>query len=457
MDGTRIKSLIIPVGGAVLLSGLAGAVYYYFNKEDEEEVNTSKSSGQRCVSTRVRVPVDVVGLVIGRQGSNIKLIQDRTNTKIDFSDEAEVDGHRSCSIHGSEYSVCLAQQLILKAVKDQPVMETREMLVPQVAVGRIIGRGGNAIRQLSHSTGAKIIVEREEDRSIPLNYPEDMKKIVLKGSSEQIEAAKAQLLQKVAEEETMRQQISASAANMSLRARTRQTNQETEANQSPVSIGSPNHESLSPGSSERFLEAFVSAVESAAHFWIQLVGPQSVELDKLVTEMTEYYSNEETRELHSLDKVKEGSMVAAKFLDDNSWYRGRVCECLEEEGKGRQVNVYYVDFGDTETVKGDSVCELRTDFLRLSFQAIECFLANIIPESAKGDEAADAFEELTYAAQWRPVMVKVVGYRQEGVGTIPCVQIVDTNGPEDVDVAEELVKRGLAEYANGTSISTSAS
>lgn len=44
--------------------------------------------------------------------------------------------------------------------------------IEQVFVGRIIGRGGNAIRQLSHSTGAKIIVEREEDRFISSsNYP----------------------------------------------------------------------------------------------------------------------------------------------------------------------------------------------------------------------------------------------------------------------------------------------
>lgn len=54
------------------------------------------------------------------------------------------------------------------------------------------------------------------------------------------------------------------------------------------------------------------------------------------------------------------------------------------------------------------------------------FLCN---RSVKGDEAADAFEELTYAAQWRVVMVKVVGYQQGGDKTIPCVRIIDTNGP----------------------------
>lgn len=74
-------------------------------------------------------------------------------------------------------------------------------------------------------------------------------------------------------------------------------------------------------------------------------------------------------------------MVAAKFFEDNFWYRGRVCECPEEDGEGgSRVTVYYVDFGDTDTVEKGSLCELRTDFLKLSFQALECFLANVEPE-----------------------------------------------------------------------------
>lgn len=74
--------------------------------------------------------------------------------------------------------------------------------------------------------------------------------------------------------------------------------------------------------------------------------------------------------------------MAAKFPHDNSWYRGQVCSYEHKESDPLQslVTVYYVDFGDTETIKMDCVCELRTDFLKLNFQAVECFLANIKPE-----------------------------------------------------------------------------
>ncbi|XP_069162013.1 tudor and KH domain-containing protein homolog isoform X2 [Procambarus clarkii] len=400
--------------------------------------------------TKVQVPLNVVGLVIGRQGSNIKLIQERTNTKISFSDE-EVDGHRTCIIKGSEENIALAQKLVIKAVNDQPVIEAVEMLVPIAAVGRIIGRNGDVIRSISRASGSKIIVERDEDRIASLSYPENMRKIILKGGKEQIEAARSLLLEKVIEVEEMRQQIHASATNMSMRARSRQAAHEDDDSQSSsISLG-PSQEALTLANSDRFIEAYVSAVDSASHFWLQVVGPRSVQLDKLVTEMTEYYECEENRELHKLDKVNIDSIVAAKFPHDNSWYRGMICsyEPNETDPIESLVTVYYLDFGDTETVKIDTVYELRTDFLKLNFQAIECCLANVKPESVKGDEAADAFEELTYAAQWKVVMVKVVGYQQEGDKTIPCVQIIDTNGPTDIDVAEELAKRGLVEFSNG--------
>ncbi|XP_071551549.1 tudor and KH domain-containing protein homolog isoform X2 [Panulirus ornatus] len=459
MDGTRVKSVILPLGGALLLSGVAGALYYFLTKKDEDEIKLANTSVNQWASAKVQVPADSVGLVIGRQGSNIRLIQERTNTKINFSDE--VEGHRTCIIRGLEDNITLAQKLIIKAVNEQPVIETSEMLVPTVAVGRVIGRNGESVRSMSHVSGAKIIVEREEDRALSPSYPEDMRRIILKGSKEQIEAAKSLLLEKVLEEEEMRQQINASAANMSMRARGRQAAalENSMSQSASMSTNSLHQEALSSTSSDRFIEAYVSAVDSASHFWLQVVGPRSVQLDRLVTEMTEYYDSEENRELHELEKVNIDSIVAAKFPHDNSWYRGKVCSYEHNETDPSQslITVYYVDFGDTETIKMDCVCELRTDFLKLNFQAIECFLANIEPKSVKGDEAADVFEELTYAAQWKVVMVKVVGYQQAEEKTIPCVLIIDTNGPSDIDVAEELVKRGLAEFSNAVSCLASSS
>lgn len=68
-------------------------------------------------------------------------------------------------------------------------------------------------------------------------------------------------------------------------------------------------------------------------------------------------------------------MVAAKFCFDEKWYRAEVIDELED---GRY-EVYFVDYGDHETLYINDMMELRTDFLSLRLQAIECSLASVKP------------------------------------------------------------------------------
>ena len=81
-------------------------------------------------------------------------------------------------------------------------------------------------------------------------------------------------------------------------------------------------------------------------------------------------------------QVKEGDIVAAKFPHDESWYRGQICAYERNDIYPSKsiATVYYVDFGDTESISMENVCELRTNYLKLNFQALECYLANIDPE-----------------------------------------------------------------------------
>ncbi|MPC61570.1 hypothetical protein E2C01_055644 [Portunus trituberculatus] len=133
MDASRLKSLLLPLGGALLLSGAAGAVYYYLTRRDGEEYEVAPSRSNVWTSVKVEVPAEAVGVVIGRQGSNIRLIQDSTNTRIKFSD-GEESGKRTCAIVGQPENVRLARQLIMKAIDEQPVIEVSEVKVPNVSI-----------------------------------------------------------------------------------------------------------------------------------------------------------------------------------------------------------------------------------------------------------------------------------------------------------------------------------
>lgn len=48
--------------------------------------------------------------------------------------------------------------------------------------------------------------------------------------------------------------------------------------------------------------------------------------------------------------------------------------------KDDKYKVFFLDYGDHQIVNRDSIMELRTDFLSLTFQAVECCVANINPK-----------------------------------------------------------------------------
>lgn len=65
----------------------------------------------------------------------------------------------------------------------------------------------------------------------------------------------------------------------------------------------------------------------------------------------------------------------------------------------------------------------------------------------------DRFEEWTHVAQWKKLSAKINGYqirektraKREG-SPVPGVDLFDVNNEKDVDIAEELVKNGLAVF-----------
>lgn len=172
--------------------------------------------------------------------------------------------------------------------------------------------------------------------------------------------------------------------------------------ETPREILPPTAEKLRSSSTDGQLEVFVSAISSPSRFWVQIVGSSATELDILVQEMTVYYNIVENQALHQIREPYLGKIVAAKFNYDNKWYRAEIVAIQPNEFKSQEIvlDLYFVDYGDTQFVKPENVFELRTDFLSLRFQAIECFLAHVQPTTNKLDqwdeEAVDKFEALTH-------------------------------------------------------------
>jgi tudor domain-containing protein 2 len=102
---------------------------------------------------------------------------------------------------------------------------------------------------------------------------------------------------------------------------------------------------------EKHLQVFVSAVEHPGHFWVQIIKENSLQFETLSQEMNTFY---ESGSEVVCQKPEVGDMVAVTFSTDPGWYRARVLEVTEDK-----VDVYYVDFGDSELVPKEKVMRLR--------------------------------------------------------------------------------------------------
>ncbi|XP_074020479.1 tudor and KH domain-containing protein [Numenius arquata] len=459
---------------AVLLGVPAGAtvLYIVYRRYRESREERLTFVGDEELEIEVQVPRVAMKSIIGRKGATIKKLRQETGAHIDVEREEEGE-ETALLISGSPGQVCRAKAAIHQIVAEStPVSE--QLCVPQRAVGRIIGRGGETVRGICRSSGAKVLCEREAEAGLA-----PVRVIQLSGTQKEVAAAKKLIMEKLMEEDAFRKELAQSAATRCQRKQPLGSRRELE----PLRDGAPEPREEDGGSSwgegsllgqeeledeseeleepavgpeaavpkfevpspdfsfqaDEHLEVYVSATENPHHFWVQIVGHRSLQLDKLMAEMGQYYQGSGCAA--ELSTVQAGDIVAAPYADDSEWYRARVLGRLENGN----FDLYYVDFGDNGEAPREALRALRSDFLSLPFQAIECSLAGIVPVGPGWEEAAlDAFDRLTHCAQWKPLLAKISSYAQSGLCPRPNVRLYDVRHGENLDVGAELVRLGFA-------------
>ncbi|KAJ6815833.1 far upstream element-binding protein 2-like [Iris pallida] len=172
---------------------------------------------------RVDIPNGRVGVIIGKGGETIKYLQQQSGgCKIQVTRDADADPYsqtRTVELTGTAEQISKAEKLISdvlaeaeaggsatstgtvrKFVSPQVGGEQFTMKVPNNRVGLIIGKGGETIKNMQASSGARIQI-------IPLHPPpgdtSTERTVQIDGTTEQIEAAK-QLVNEVISEKRMR-------------------------------------------------------------------------------------------------------------------------------------------------------------------------------------------------------------------------------------------------------------
>jgi len=440
LNKSSLKHLI--VGGAAVAAIIAsGACLYLLLKEDEEFSHDGRKISSRQVAIEVKIPKDMAGVVIGRQGSNIKEIQAKTETRINFKDELETEDYKVACIRGLPDDAQHAEILIYQTIAQQPKVESVTLHIPEIYIGKIIGRGGENVKEIQRVSRCKVDIDRG-----PLGGYGNERKVVLKGSSSQINAAKELIEEYIKEEKSMRLSIeSRQSRNKSKSKEPLFLSYEETEQENKTSLQGVNEE-LKPSNSDYCMDVMVSSICSPSSFSIQKVGPESAELDRLTQTMTDYYKEDSNKVYHKLAYVNKGDIVACRFSSEESFYRARVVDFKEDtyDIEKSTVDLDFVDFGDCEEKVISEVYELKTEFLKLKFQAIQCSLAHIKPYPGPewSTQALDQFESLSHCAMWKVVCAKVVDYLPNDV---PRVELLDTNNKEgDINVGQELIKQGLA-------------
>lgn len=180
--------------------------------------------GEDCM--QIMVPDRTVGLIIGRGGETIRDLQERSGCHINITAENKsVNGLRPVNLIGSRETAARAKDFIMEIVdsdsrgdgqplppkKGPPARQDHQrdsyggggggggqdgkindtIHVPSEAVGMIIGKGGETIREMQNSTGCKINVAQSSGPG------EVQREIALIGTRDSISRAKAAIDEKV--------------------------------------------------------------------------------------------------------------------------------------------------------------------------------------------------------------------------------------------------------------------
>ncbi|KAH8413005.1 hypothetical protein KR009_007383 [Drosophila setifemur] len=465
--GTPTYKLLLGFG----LCSLGGAMLYaYFkNRADDEEeqdsnnrrqasrsaAQTQEQKPQKEVCLKIVVENEHVPLIMGRGGSNIKLIEEKTTAKIRLRDKDS--GHKFCDITGVPDAVKAARVLLIKEIERAPLVKV-ELQVPQRLINKLNTRGGELIQEIRGSSLAKL--------SIDLNGRNGKAKITIVGNQKQVNIARKMLDDQIEEDEELRRSVEEVEQRREPRRSPTNSVASSSMYSSQTSLSShtqPRDKLMASKGEGKPMEVYVSAVASPSKFWVQLVGPQSKKLDSMVQEMTNYYSSAENRAKHVLSAPYIGQIVAAVFKFDEKWYRAEIVDIMPNQYNPQEqvIDLYFVDYGDSEYISPADICELRTDFLTLRFQAVECFLANvkstIQTEPITWQKSSIAkFEELTEVAHWRKLIARVVTYKERPKSTtavhsaakegtpLPGMELFDPAEGAEVNIGDLMITHGFA-------------
>ncbi|CAH1394685.1 unnamed protein product [Nezara viridula] len=148
---------------------------------------------------RILVQSDMVGAIIGRQGSTIRQITQQSRARVDVHRKDNVGSlEKAITIYGNPENCTNACKRILEVMKQEATTNnkgeiTLKVLAHNNLIGRIIGKAGNTIKRIMQETDTKITVSSIND----INSFNLERIITVKGSIENMSKAESMISAKL--------------------------------------------------------------------------------------------------------------------------------------------------------------------------------------------------------------------------------------------------------------------
>ncbi|KAL0852119.1 hypothetical protein ABMA28_000359 [Loxostege sticticalis] len=148
---------------------------------------------------RLLVQSDMVGAIIGRQGSTIRLITQQSRARVDVHRKDNVGSlEKAITIYGNPENCTNACKRILEVMQQEANNTNKgdislQILAHNNLIGRIIGKGGNTIKRIMQETDTKITVSSIND----INSFNLERIITVKGTIENMAKAESQISAKL--------------------------------------------------------------------------------------------------------------------------------------------------------------------------------------------------------------------------------------------------------------------
>uniref|UniRef100_A0A8C6WYH5 Insulin-like growth factor 2 mRNA binding protein 2a n=1 Tax=Neogobius melanostomus TaxID=47308 RepID=A0A8C6WYH5_9GOBI len=150
----------------------------------------------------------LVGRLIGKEGRNLKKIEEDTGTRITISSFLDIticNQERTIVVKGSLDNCCRAEKEVTKKLREYftncslfdqqaPEQEVVYLFIPTQAVGALIGKKGQHIKQLAHIAAASIKIAPAEGPDMPT------RKVIITGTAEAQFKAQGQIYRKLKED-----------------------------------------------------------------------------------------------------------------------------------------------------------------------------------------------------------------------------------------------------------------